>query len=230
MVKHTAGDAVDALVRPLLVAPVTGTAVSTLAAPFGIETVSASGPGAARADEVQLDLGEGPAWQAFRTAAPVFLPDLGVDGQAADAWPAARTALTGMGIAGVLAVPLTVGALGIGTLSLYTDEVGRLPTEAIDRAAHVQPAAARAVLEAALHRAASERPGEWSGGQYSRREVHQAVGMVAAQTGATVDDALLLLRAAAFGSDRSLAQLSAAVLDREVDFSPGGRGAERDQS
>jgi hypothetical protein len=219
MSDDTAVDAVDALVRPLLVPPVTGAAVSMLGAALGIETVSATGPAAARADEVQLDLGEGPAWQAFRTSATVYLPDLLAATSESDAWPAARHALTGLGVAGVLALPLTVGSLGIGSLSVYTAEVGALGSDVVDRARGLQDAAARAVLHAAVHRARTEDPGDWAAGRYSRREVHQAVGMIAAQTGATVDDALLLLRAAAFGSGRTVAQLSAAVIDREIDFS-----------
>lgn len=43
---------------------VTGAAVSSLGNPLGVETLSASDDRSARWEEIQLDLGEGPAWQA----------------------------------------------------------------------------------------------------------------------------------------------------------------------
>ncbi|WP_144713115.1 hypothetical protein [Curtobacterium pusillum] len=57
--------------------PVDGVAISTLGAPFGSETVSASNAFAARLDEVQLDLGEGPIWQALRFRTVELQPELG---------------------------------------------------------------------------------------------------------------------------------------------------------
>ena len=48
--------------------PVTGAAVSTLGDVLGSETLSASDAHAARLDEVQFDLGEGPCWDALRSA------------------------------------------------------------------------------------------------------------------------------------------------------------------
>jgi hypothetical protein len=52
--------------RPVLdVIPVEGAAISTIADFLGTETVSASSPLAARLDELQFDLGEGPCWDAM---------------------------------------------------------------------------------------------------------------------------------------------------------------------
>jgi hypothetical protein len=50
-------------------------------------------------------------------------------------------------------------------------------------------------------------------------EVHQATGMVLVQTGMTIDQAFLMLRARAFADGRPLAELAADVVARRVRFS-----------
>lgn len=213
-------DGRDELVRPYLGAPVTGVAVSTLGRAFGSETLNASSDAAARADEIQLDLGDGPLWRAFHTREPVLRPDLR---RGADEWPAVTAALLAAGVAAVFAFPLSIGALDVGCVSLYADHPHELSPERVSAVRSQALSTAHRVLEAAVLRAATERPGEWDAGRYSRREVHQAAGMVAAQVGTTPDDALLLLRAAAFAAGRSVLELSADVLDRVVDFTDPGR-------
>jgi len=48
--------------------------------------------------------------------------------------------------------------------------------------------------------------------------VHQAAGMVAAQLGVSVREALVRLRAYAFGNDRALADVGKEVVARELRF------------
>jgi hypothetical protein len=75
-----------------------------------------------------------------------------------------------------------------------------------------------------LHRAVqtathqSEEGGEGAGA-YSRREVHQATGMVLAQMHITPAEALLVLRGHAFASGRTVLEVAADVIDRRLDFS-----------
>jgi hypothetical protein len=61
-------------------------------------------------------------------------------------------------------------------------------------------------------------------GLMSRREIHQATGMVLAQSGATAAESLLLLRAYAFAHDLTLKETAAAVLERRLSFDPGNGG------
>lgn len=64
-------DVGDDLCAPFLsVLPVAGIAISTVGNPFGSERVCASDAIAARLDEIQIDLGEGPCWEAVRTGMP----------------------------------------------------------------------------------------------------------------------------------------------------------------
>lgn len=207
----------DALTAPYAVLPVDGVSISTLVSPFGAETVSASDAAAAHCDEIQLDLGEGPVWQAVGTGSVVCAPDLAAT--AADAWPAALSALREAGVGSVFAFPMRIGRTCIGTVGLYADHPVALPPRSVSAVAALAHATSRAVLHLAVGRAESEEPGEWRSSEYSRREIHQAVGMVAAQTGTSPDEAILLLRAAAFAAGRSVRAVAVDVLDRVTDLS-----------
>jgi hypothetical protein len=61
-------------------------------------------------------------------------------------------------------------------------------------------------------------------GLMSRREIHQATGMVLAQSGATAAESLLLLRAYAFAHDLTLKATADAVLAGRLSFDPASGG------
>jgi hypothetical protein len=198
---------------------VNGAAVSTLGAPLGLETVCASDEQAARLDEIQLDLGEGPCWEALASHRPVLEPD--VQRSEHTTWPLARQALHETGLGAVFAFPLVVAGIDVGTIDLYSWTPRDLSAQQIDDATSLSRILARQVLRRALVSltAAGEEAGPWDG-QYSRREVHQATGMVMAQMDVPASDALLVLRGHAFASNRSVRDLSIDVVERRLDFTP----------
>ena len=53
-----------------------------------------------------------------------------------------------------------------------------------------------------------------------RAEVHQAAGMVSVQAGVSLGEALVLLRARAFASERAVVELARDVLARVVTLAP----------
>jgi AmiR/NasT family two-component response regulator len=59
-----------------------------------------------------------------------------------------------------------------------------------------------------------------------RAEVHRAAGMVMAQAGVTIEDALVRLRAYAFSSGRSLTEVASDVVERRLRFDPDNRPAQ----
>lgn len=225
-----AGDDGD-LCDPFLAAlPIRGVAISTLGDPIGSETVCASDAVAAQLDEIQLDLGEGPCWEAMTTGRPVLEPDM----QAATTvtWPLALSAMRELRLGAAFAFPMRLGDLDIGAVDLYHDEAFVLPPRAVEHASVLAEGAARQVLRRALARADSDTDGDSAGddiSEYSRREVYQASGMLAAQTGVRAEDALLLLRAHAFAMGRTVMDLSADIIARTVDFT-GQRANDRDDS
>ena len=54
---------------------------------------------------------------------------------------------------------------------------------------------------------------------FSRREIHQATGMILAQLELSATDALLLLRGYAFSNGRSVRSVAHDVVARKIDFS-----------
>lgn len=214
---RNAGD-LGSLCAPFLSAlPVTGVAISTLGDLLGSETVCATDPAAARLDEIQLDLGEGPCWEALRTGVPVLEPD--VQTLVSERWPMALMAIRETELGAVFAFPMRVGSLAVGVVDLYDQRAGALTSAAVRGATAMAQVTSRVVLHRALLRGEAGSPEyEENRSRYSRREVYQASGMLAAQTGVGVSDALLLLRAYAFAAGRSVRDLSADVIARRVDF------------
>jgi hypothetical protein len=199
--------------------PVTGTAVSTIGDLLGTETVAASDATAARLDEMQFDLGEGPCWDALRLRRPVLHPDL----RAAKStlWPTFRHAVLEQDVGALFAFPLLVGPLQVGAVDLYSRRPMTLDVEQTRRASELADKTARQVLQYALASMVVE-PGDDDADDrnpYSRKIVHQATGMVLAQLRISADDARLVIQAHAFANNRSMMEVAQDILDRRLDLS-----------
>jgi hypothetical protein len=195
-----------------------GVAVSTLGDPLGSETVCASSPHAARLDEIQLDLGEGPCWEALTSRRPVLEPDMRAS--ADTSWPLARQVMHENGLGAVFAFPLVVAGLSLGAVDLYSRTALDITDQQVTDATTLSRIVARQVLRRALAAAGDlEDDGAWAG-RFSRREVHQATGMVVAQMGIPPVDALLVLRGHAFATGRSVRDVAEDVVGRVLDFTP----------
>ncbi|MFB2580988.1 GAF and ANTAR domain-containing protein [Herbiconiux sp. P15] len=195
--------------------PVQHAAICTLGPPFDVETVGASDAIAGGLSEVQLDAGEGPGWDAYSTGMPVLEPD--VHALMPLRWPIVLHALADQGVQSVFSFPLAVGSLKIGAVDLYSDTSEMLSDDSVAGAVGLASAASSAVLHRALDHLDEELPDE---GPFSRREVHQATGMVVAQMRISPEDALLLIRAHAFASGRSVRETAADITTRRISLEP----------
>ena len=121
----------------------------------------------------------------------------------------------------MFALPLRVGATRLGVLDLYRDEPGALSTRDLAEALSFADAAT-AIL---LHLQSQARPdGDDVVGigmhlVEDRAEVHQATGSIAGRADVSMTDALTLLRARAYASDRLVTDLARDVLSEAVQFS-----------
>lgn len=215
------------LCAPYLVnLPVTGVAVSMFGGTAAETLIAASDEVAAHLDELQFKLGEGPRWRALQTRLPVLLGDVqrAVDGE----WPMFHKAIEGSAAAAIFVFPLTVGAVDLGVVELYHAEPGALSRSDQAKAAVLAGQTSWYLLRKILNVNAPDTDPALEPGLMSRREIHQATGMVLAQSGATAAEALLLLRAHAFAHDLTLQDTAAAVLDGRLKFDPqdGGPGAD----
>lgn len=117
----------------------------------------------------------------------------------------------------MLALPLSFGPLHIGAVTLFTTQSQQASPEVMQMAGSVVTLLGRAVIARAL--AEAQAGAGVRDASLARREVHQATGMVLSQTGTTPNDALLILRAHAFSTSRTLREIAAEVVSRRLDFS-----------
>ena len=196
--------------------PVSGAALSAFSGSAQETMLGASNELAARLDELQFDLGEGPRWEAARSRMPVLLPY--VRSVTHEKWPVFGKALTSIEVEALFVFPLVVGALDVGVVELYRTTPGELNQSEVVMARALADGAAWSLLRRILVPDDGDNPE--AGLTPSRREIHQATGMVLAQTGGTAADALLLLRGHAFANGQTVRETSGAVLDRRLDFTP----------
>lgn len=198
--------------------PIGGAAVSTIGQVLGSETLAATDPIAARLDELQFDLGEGPCWDAMRSAYPVLVPAIRATGPAR--WPAFTESVVKDGVSSVFAFPLTIGPLRFGAVDLYSTD----PVILSDAQAHQAGAMAEVVSRHVLRRALNSIGVEESDAvsAFSRRLVHQASGIVLAQIDVSADDARLVIQGHAYAASRSMMDVAQDIVDGRIDFADDG--------
>jgi hypothetical protein len=207
----------------LAVLPVTGAAVSTVGSVIGSETVSATDDVAARLDELQFDLGEGPCWEAVAGASFVAAADFREDG--ARRWPRFVAAAAAEDeIASMFALPLAVGDLRFGAVDLYSRRRLLLDDGHIRQAMAMAEVIGRHVLRDAL--SSLEGDAATAAKPYSRRLVYQASGVVLAQLGLSAEDAQLVIQAHAFATGESMMQVSNDVVEGRLRFVRQATGIE----
>ena len=195
-----------------------GTALSVGDGGGLVAVVGASAPHVRLLEERQVELGEGPAVDAARTGEPSV--HLRLDHTALGRWPAYAPLALDAGVGSVLAWPLSVVALRIGALAMYRSP-GALEAGALDAAKAWAEAAVVILLD--LQAADRDGSGALSSSVGYNAEIHQATGFVSVTAAVGLDDALVMLRAHAFSSGRTLLQVARDVLaDRLVIEGPGG--------
>ncbi len=172
-------------------------------------------------EELQFSLGEGPCVDAYNDDQPVSEPDL--TDPSRTRWPAFRERAIEAGARAVFCFPLHVGTVRLGALDLYRKTVGPLTDDQRDDAQAMADIATRAVLVLQAGAPPGQLASTLEAGADLQLLVHQASGMVAAQLGIAVGQALVCLRATSFGTGRPLDQVVADVIARTLRFD-GPRG------
>ncbi len=175
-------------------------------------------------EHLQFELGEGPCVDACQQDRPVLEPDLAEP--ATPRWLAFTGPALDAGVRAIFGFPMRVGAVRLGALNLYCDQPGPLSADQFADAL----AAADVVAQAMVAMQANAEPGrlaqELEAGGDFQYVVHQASGMVAAQLDISVGQALIRLRAYAFGNDRYLTGVAEDVVGRRLRFDE--RSGEKD--
>ena len=167
-------------------------------------------------ERLQFELGEGPCVDACHQDRPVFEPDLAAP--VTPRWLAFTPPAVEAGVRALFGFPLHVGAARLGALNLYYDRPGPLTDEQHADALVMADVAAQAVLVMQSNAPPGRLADELEAGGDFQYVVHQASGMVAAQLEVTVGQALVRLRAYAFGHGRALAAVAEDVVARTLRF------------
>ena len=199
--------------------PVTGGGVSVTTRGGQLATLCATDEVAARIEELQFVLGEGPCVDAIQTGAPLLVSDvLDPPKQIASRWPGFLDAAAEAGVRAVFGFPLHLGAIRVGALDLYRTEPGLLSDGEMSA---VRMAADTIALSLPLHLGPGQFVDDKAERSSYRLEVHQAAGMVAVQLDISLGEALVRLRAHAFSQDIPLAQVAVDVVARRLRLSDG---------
>ena len=167
-------------------------------------------------EELQFSLGEGPCVDAYHGDRPVLEGDLATAG--ASRWPAFAGPVLAAGARAVFGFPLRQGQVRLGALNLYRDSPGPLSDEQHADALVLAEIVTHAVLLLQADAPPGQLAVELEKGAVLQYVVHQASGMVAAQLGISVAQALIRLRAYAFGNDRLLHDVVQDVVARTLIF------------
>jgi hypothetical protein len=161
-------------------------------------------------EELQYTLGEGPCVDAYQQDKVVTEPDL-ADPQTRR-WFAFTPPVLEAGVRAVFGFPLRVGTVRLGALNLYRDQPGELTTEQHADALVLADVTANWVLDAQAGAPAGVVAERLEAGADFHFAVHNAAGIVSVQEGISVTEALIRLRAFAYGNDRLLADVAQDVI------------------
>ena len=170
----------------------------------GLRTpIGASDPVASLAERLQFTHGAGPCLRAHDDGVAIAFDEQMI----ARNWPELHDAMIGeTPFRAVLSVPLLPPLGPLVVLDLYVQDAEALPRTDRDDVEEVTVALTRAMVAAALGAPKEDgRRGWWDGPDaLLRARVWQATGMVNVSLGLDTEDALDVLRARAFATDRTV--------------------------
>jgi hypothetical protein len=167
-------------------------------------------------EELQYALGEGPCVDAHNLGRPVLEPDLAEP--SLPRWPAFAGPALEAGVRAVFGFPLHVGAVRFGALSLFRDRPGPLTIEQHADALVAADVATHAVLALQANAPPGQLAAELESRSDFRHVVHQASGIVSVQLDVSVGQALIRLRAYAFGNECRLTDVARDVVAGTLRF------------
>ena len=187
---------------------VDGAALSLLDEQGELRWVAASDPAVELVERAQLDLGEGPCLDAVASDRVVATPDLLGDGR----WPRTEAVIRHHRLRAVLAAPIRVDDVPVGSLNLYASEV-RQWSEADLQAIEAYAAVVADLLVSELHREDhGDKVGQLEHALLSRVLVEQAKGVLMARLGLGSRPAFERLRRQAREQRRKLDEVAREVV------------------
>ncbi len=181
-------------------------------------TVCATDAVSDRLEELQITFSEGPCVEALRDGRPVLVGDLSGDSERR--WPWFAPAAVEAGARGFFVLPLQVGAIRLGVLSLYRTSPGSLEDEELHDARVLAEAATLLLtLDDTAHSAEAFL---WAIGDRSRfrAQVHQAVGVLMVQLDLDARDAFARLCAHSYVEGVPVAEVAEGIVTGRLRLEP----------
>jgi GAF domain-containing protein len=173
-------------------------------------TLAGSDPQAARLDDVQYALDDGPCLAALRTGCPVLVADVG----AGQHWHGFLEAAALAGFGSILAVPLPLEGDACAALNCYGRRPGTFTADSIASVQGYAASAAKALILAARLDLQTQRALNLHSALESRTIIDLAVGIVMAQNSCSQDTAFSLLRSASNSRNVKLRDVAQDVVSR----------------
>jgi putative methionine-R-sulfoxide reductase with GAF domain len=171
-------------------------------------TVTYSGELAARGDERQYELDDGPCLQSMRTGSVVAVTDMAQE----ERWGRYPQRAVEAGVRSSLSLPLVVGEQGRGALNLYSSRPNAF-TAADERIGASWAGQACGALSVAWRMADRDQAvDDLNQGMVTRQVIGQAVGLLMAQRRCTAAEAFTLLRGASQRSNEKLRDVAARMI------------------
>ena len=178
----------------------------------GPEVFCSSDATAADVEDIQIMLGQGPAFAAHDAGHPILVPDVAVRDSRWPIFPTAMAERPDAGRVGAMySLPLQVGAIRVGVLDLFRVTHGSLGTMQYSAALRVAETVTVALLGSAGRVDEDE-----SGSLILNRLINQATGMLIAQLGVGPQEAYLRLRAHAYSVNRPVSEIAGDIVDRRL--------------
>lgn len=213
-------DGVPDLCRPFLgPLPIAGVSITVITPSGAQSALCSSDLLAARIDELQFELGEGPHWLAARSGQIAMISDVATDGHSK--WPILGAALGALPVGAIFSIPMRMGAVTVGVATLYSERRRELNHEQQATALAIASGIAEVAVQRAMASARDESSVESAANPALRREVHQATGMILVQLDTTATIAYSRLQAYAFANGQTMASVAHDVVTGKLTFKDG---------
>lgn len=166
------------------------------------------------AELMELQLEEGPCFDAFRTQAPVIC---GSPEEAAQRWPQFAANAREKGFASFSAVPMRLRAQVIGALNLFSSDPRALGDDDIKVVQAMADIATIGILQERSIRDAHAFSTQLELALESRVVIEQAKGIVSERSHLSVDDAFEQIRSFARAHNRLLSETARQIIDGSLD-------------
>jgi GAF domain-containing protein len=201
------------------VLPVAGAGLSALANPDLRLPIGASDDVAGFVERLQFTYGEGPCLQAYRTGRPQMMTAPAV----AERWPEMHRDLVAVTpYRAVASLPLFDGATRLGALDLYLEQPAGFDPADLADAFTVATCVSEALVSARVYSIDAQRTDPATRAfahtdpMAGRIQVWKAMGLLNVQLEVTAQDALALLRARAYATERLVDDLAHDIVTRRI--------------